>query len=72
MTAPAKHSPRPSYSLSPASIARLARLAADTAARRGAKPNATAMLEELILDETRRRKMPEDAGGPGPRKAGAR
>lgn len=50
----------PSYSLSHAAIERLARLAADTAERRGTKPNATATLEELILAEVRRRKMPDD------------
>ena len=66
MSASPTRKPRPSYSLSHATIERLARLAADTAARRGTKHNATAMLEELVLAEVRRRKMPDDgAGGPG-------
>ena len=51
MSASPTRKPRPSYSLSHATIERLARLAADTAARRGTKHNATAMLEELVLAE---------------------
>jgi len=64
-TPPHTRKPRPSYSLSHATIERLARLAADTAARRGTKHNATAMLEELVLAEVRRRKMPDDGEGMG-------
>lgn len=64
-TQPRTRKPRPSYSLSHATIERLARLAADTAARRGTKHNATAMLEELVLAEVRRRKMPDDGEGAG-------
>lgn len=62
---------RPSYSLSPATIADLATLAAHTAAKRGAsKPNVSAMIAELVRAEMLRRHL--DGGGPGVAKAGPR
>lgn len=61
---------RPSYSLSPATIADLATLAAHTAARRGTKPNVSAMIAELVRAEMLRRHL--DGGGPGVAKAGGR
>lgn len=63
---------RPSYSLSPAAIARLAWLTQDTARHRGTKPNASGLLEELLLDEVRRRHGPEDGMGPGTAKGRVR
>lgn len=61
---------RRNYSLSEATIADLATLAKHTAAKRGTKPNVSAMIAELARAEMQRRHL--DAGGPGPRKAGAR
>lgn len=58
---------RPSYSLSPATIADLATLAAHTAAKRGTKPNVSAMIAELARAEMLRRHL--DGGGPGTRQA---
>lgn len=64
---------RPSYSLSPATLADLATLAAHTAALRGGKPNVSAMIAELARAEMQRRHLDgAPKGGPGPRKAGAR
>lgn len=72
MPQPIQHPPkqRRNYSLSPATIADLATLAAHTAAKRGTKPNVSAMIAELARAEMQRRHL--DGGGPGPRKAGAR
>ncbi len=61
---------RRNYSLSPATLADLATLAAHTAARRGGKPNVSAMIAELARAEMQRRHL--NAGGPGPQKAGER
>ena len=64
---------RRNYSLSEATLADLATLAAHTAARRGTKPNASAMIAELVRAEMARRHLDgAPKGGPGPRKAGAR
>lgn len=55
---------RLNYSLSPATIDRLRRLAEHTAARRGAgKPNVSALIEELAIAEIRRRHLPEVGDG---------
>lgn len=69
-TDPGERKRRPSYSLSPATLADLATLAAHTAAKRGTKPNVSAMIAELARTEMQRRHL--DAGAPGPRKAGQR
>ena len=64
---------RRNYSLSPATLADLATLAAHTAALRGGKPNVSAMIAELARAEMQRRHLDgAPKGGPGPRKAGAR
>ncbi len=67
---PSDRKQRCNYSLSPSTIADLATLAAHTAARRGTKPNVSAMIAELARAEMQRRHL--DGVGPGLRKAGER